>query len=141
MNAKLFVCDSESSFKTVHHMYTTNKYEDCIADIIIDDIEVENGSSHFNNLMLSYRHADALHRNANGRRYPKKNCAFCSWQNFILKFENDEVAELHRPYDVLYRHDDCTANRDAIARFKADIATAMAGKPEVVFSEDEDFVV
>ena len=142
MKAKLFVCDNEDSYRSVHNMYTNNSYIDCIAfDVIIDDIEVEDGSSYFNNLMLSYRHADALHRCANGRRYPKKNCAFCSWQNFLLKFENDEVAELHRVQNVLYRHDDCTANRDAIRRFKEDIAAAMAGKPEIVFSEDEDFVV
>lgn len=142
MKAKLFVCDSESSYRTVHKMYTTNKYEECDAfDVLIDDIEVENGSSHFNNLMLSYRHAYDLDRNANGRRYPKKNCAFCSWQNFLLKFENEEVAELHRHRDVLFRHDDCTANRDAIARFKEDIAIAIAGKPEVIFTEEEDFIV
>lgn len=142
MKAKLFVCDSEDSYRSVHKMYTTDKYEDCTAfDVIVCDVEVEDGSIHFNNLMLSYRHGDALHRRADGRLYPKKNCAFCSWQNFLLKFENDEVAELHRPQDVLYRHDDCQTNRDAIRRFKEDIAAAIAGKPEIIFSEDEDFVV
>lgn len=142
MKAKLFVCDSEDSYRSVHKMYTTDKYEDCIAfDVIVGDVEVENSSTCFNNLMLSYRHADALHRRADGQLYPKTACVFCSWQNFLLKFENGEVAALHRSADVLYRHDDCQANRDAISRFKEDIAAAIAGKPELIFSEEEDFVV
>lgn len=142
MKAKLYVCDSGDSFRTAHNMYTRKSYVECtIFDLIVEDVEVENGSSCFNNLVLSYRHGDVLHRRADGQLYPKKSCAFCSWQNFLLKFENDEVAELHRVQNVLYRHDDCTANRDAIRRFKEDIAAAIAGKPEVVFSEDEDFIV
>ena len=109
-------------------MYTTNRYEDCTAfDVIVCDVEVDCSSTYFNDLVLKWN--------------TKKTCAFSSWQNFLLKFENDEVAELHRVQNVLYRHDDCVANRDAIRRFKEDIATAIAGKPEVVFSEDEDFVV
>ena len=142
MKAKLFVCDSEDTYRSVHKMFTNTSYEDCSAfDIIVEDVDVENGSSHFNNLALSYRHADALHRRADGQSYPRKSCAFCNWQNFLLKFENGEIAELHRAERGLFRHDDCTANRDAIARFKEDIATAIGGKPEVIFSEDEDFVV
>lgn len=128
MKAKLFVCDREDSYKSVHYMYTTNRYEDCTAfDVIVCDVEVDCSSTYFNDLVLKWN--------------TKKTCAFSSWQNFLLKFENDEVAELHRVQNVLYRHDDCVANRDAIRRFKEDIATAIAGKPEVVFSEDEDFVV
>ena len=135
MKAKLFVCDSEDSYSSVHNMYTNNSYADCDAfDVIVEDVDVECGSPYFNNLVLSYRYG-------NGQHYPKKSFAFCSWQNFLLKFENGEVAELHRSRSVLYRHDDCQANRDAINRFKEDIATAIAGKPEIIFSEDEDFVV
>lgn len=142
MKAKLFVCDHDDSFRTVHKMYTNSGYEECTAfDIIVEDVDVEDGSSHFNNLALMYRHADVIHRRADVEHYPRRNCAFCSWQNFLLKFENGEVAALHRSADVLYRHDDCTANRDAIRRFKEDIATAIAGKPELIFSEEEDFVV
>lgn len=133
MKAKLFVCDSEASFKSVHQMYTSKSYAECIAfDIIVEDADVVCDNPHLGGLALKYRGA--------GLR-TQREISFSNWQNFLLKFENDEVAELHRVHNVLYRHDDCTANRDAISRFKEDIAAAMAGKPEVVFSEDEDFVV
>ena len=133
MKAKLFVCDSEDSYKSVHNMYTNNSYVECIAfDVIVEDVDVECDSFYFGGLVLKYYGAGLRTQRA---------ISFSSWQNFLLKFENGEVAELHRSRSVLYRHDDCTANRDAIERFKEDIATAIAGKPEVVFSEDEDFVV
>lgn len=128
MKAKLFVCDRDDSFRTVHKMYTSKSYEECtVYDLIVEDVEVDCSSTHFNDLTLKWS--------------TQKTCTFCSWQNFLLKFENDEVAELHRVQAVLYRHDDCQANRDAISRFKEDIVAAIAGKPEVVFSEEEDFVV
>lgn len=57
------------------------------------------------------------------------------------KTEIVHVSRVDKRLSVLYRHDDCTANRDAISRFKEDIAAAIAGKPELIFSEDEDFVV
>ena len=133
MKAKLFVCDSEDSYRTVHKMYTNASYEECIAfDIIVEDVDVVCDNFYFGGLVLKYRGA--------GLR-TQREISFSSWQNFLLKFENGEVAELHRVQNVLYRHDDCTANRDVISRFKEDIAIAMAGKLEVVFSEDEDFVV
>ena len=142
MKAKLFVCDSDVSYKSIHRMYTNKSYTECYAfDIIIDDVEVDCSCTLFNGLALLYRHAYDTHRLADGLSYPKKIYALCGWQNFILKFENDEVAELHRPQGVLYRHDDCAANWDAIRRFKEDVVNAIAGKPEIVFSEDEDFVV
>lgn len=79
MKAKLFVCDSDDTYRSVHKMFASTSYEDCSAfDVIVEDVDVENGSSHFNNLVLSYRHADALHRRADGRYYPRKSCAFCS---------------------------------------------------------------
>lgn len=137
MKAKLFVCYSEKSYKSVHHIYINKSYAECNAFyIIIDDIEVDCDRS-----VLLYRHAADIDRRENGRRYPKRTLAFGSWQNFLLKFENDEVAELHRPPEAVFRHNDSTANRDAISRFKEDVATAIAGKPEIIFSEDEDFVV
>lgn len=133
MKAKLYVCDSGDSFKTAHNMYTSKSYAECtVFDLIVEDVDVDCSSIHFNNLALKYRCAGGS---------SQKTCAFCSWQNFLLKFENGEVAELHRSQDVLYRHDDCTANRDAIRRFKEDIATAIAGKPELIFSDEEDFIV
>ena len=133
MKAKLYVCDSGDSFRTAHNMYTSKSYAECtIFDLIVEDVDVDCSSTHFNNLVLMYRGAGWS---------TQKTCALCSWQNFLLKFENGEVAALHRSQGVLYRHDDCTANRDAISRFKEDIAAAIAGKPEIIFSEDEDFVV
>lgn len=109
-------------------MYVHKSYEECtIFDIIVEDVYVDCSSTHFNNLMLKWN--------------IQKTCTFCSWQNFLLKFENGEVAALHRSQTVLYRHDDCAANWDAIRRFKEDVANAIAGKSEIVFSEDEDFVV
>ena len=133
MKAKLYVCDSGDSFRAAHNMYTNKSYAECtVFDLIVEDVDVDCSSIHFNNLALKYRGAGGS---------SQKTCAFCSWQNFLLKFENGEVAALHRSQDVLYRHDDCTANRDAISRFKEDIAAAIAGKPEIIFSEDEDFVV
>ena len=128
MKAKLYVCDSGDSFRVAHNMYVHKSYEECtIFDIIVEDVDVDCSSTHFNDLMLTWS--------------TRKTCTFCSWQNFLLKFENGEVAALHRSQDVLYRHDDCTANWDAIRRFKEDVATAIAGKPELIFSEEEDFVV
>ncbi|MDT3368573.1 MAG: hypothetical protein LIR40_08010 [Bacteroidota bacterium] len=133
MKAKLFVCDDNDTYKSVHNMYASKSYEQCtVFDILIEDVDVECGSSNFNNFTLKYRPAGLKNHTT---------CSICSWQNFLLKFENDEVAELHRTPDVLYRHDDCTANRDAVSRFKEDIAIAVAGKPEVIFSEEEDFIV
>ena len=141
MKAKLFVCDSSTSYRSVHNMLANNSYEECIAfDIIVEDPDVECGSTYFNNWALSYHDLADTQLRAN-EPAPRRSCAFYSWQNFLLKFENGEVAELHRPQDVLFRHDDNTANRDAVRRFKEDMATAIAGKPEVIFSEDEDFVV
>lgn len=137
MKAKLFVCDSEKSYNSVHHMFTNKSYAECVAfDIIIDDIEVDCDRSVF-----LYRHADEMHLRTNGRRYPKRTCAFCSWQNFLLKFENEEFAELHRPPEVAVRYNDSTENRDAISRFKEDVATAIAGKSELILSDEEDFIV
>ena len=141
MKAKLFVCDRDDSYRTLHNMFTNSSYEEYAAfDIIIEDPDVECDSYYFNNWVLSYHHPSDTHRRANGQA-PRRTCAFCSWQNFLLKFENGEVAELHRANGVLHRYDDCMANKDAIKHFKEDIAAAIAGKPEVVFSEDEDFVV
>lgn len=136
MKAKLFVCDSDASYKSVHSMFTSKSYKECTAfDIAIEDVEVDCDSTHFNKLALMYHlEGERIHS-------PKKRCGFCSWQNFLLKFENDEFAELRRSEDVLYRHDDCTANWNAIKRFREDVAAAIAGKPDVVFSEDEDFIV
>ena len=133
MKAKLYVCDSGDSYRTAHNMYISKSYAECtIFDLIVEDVDVDCSSTHFNNFALKYRCA--------GLSTPT-GCGLCGWQNFLLKFENGEVAELHRSQDVLYRHDDCTANREAISRFKEDIATAIAGKPELIFSEEEDFVV
>lgn len=133
MKAKLYVCDSGDSFRTAHNMYISKSYAECtIFDLIVEDVDVDCSNTHFNNFALKYQCA--------GLSTPT-GCGFCGWQNFLLKFENDEVAELHRSQDVLYRHDDCTANREAIRRFKEDIATAIAGKPELIFSDEEDFIV
>ena len=133
MKAKLFVCDARDSYKTVHNMYTSKSYAECtVFDLIVEDVDVDCSSTHFNSFALKYRGAGSS---------TQTSCGLCGWQNFLLKFENDEVAELHRSQDVLYRHDDCTANRDAIRRFKEDIAIAIAGKPELIFSDEEDFIV
>lgn len=143
MKAKLFVCDSDVSYKLIHRIYTNKSYAECYAfDVIIDDVEVDCSCPLFNELALLYHYADE-HRPADFLISQK----ICGWQNFILKFENDEVVELHRPLvgdcsqTVLDRRDDCAANWDAIRRFKEDVANAIAGKSEIVFSEDEDFVV
>lgn len=129
------------SYNSVHSMFTSKSYNECTAfDVIIEDVEVDCDSTHFNKLALMY-HLEGEMRSQKDRQLPKRRCGFCSWQNFLLKFENDEFAELHRSEDVLYRHDDCTANWDAIKRFKEDIAAAIAGKPEVIFSDEEDFIV
>lgn len=141
MKAKLFVCDSEDSYRSVHKMYTNKSYAECYAfDVIVDDVEVDCSSTYFNNLALTYRHADDIYRQADGS-YHRQIHALCGWQNFILKFENDEIAELHRSENMLYRHDDCAANWDAIRHFKEDVDNAIAGKPELIFSDEEDFIV
>lgn len=133
MKAKLFVCDDNDTYKSVHNLYASKSYEQCtVFDLIVEDVDVECDSYDFTCLMLNYRVAGWS---------TQKTCLFCSWQNFLLKFENGEVAALHRVQNVQYRHDDSPENRDAIIKFKEDVDAAIAGKPEVVFSEDEDFVV
>ena len=68
MQAKLFVCDSEDTYRLVHKMITNTSYEDYTDfDIIVEDVDVENGSSHFNNLVLSYRLSAAVYRPEDGQ--------------------------------------------------------------------------
>ncbi len=133
MKAKLFICDSDENYKTVHKIYTNKSYADHITcNAIIDVVEVDCSSTNFNDLALKYYEIGGT---------SQKICALCGWQNFLLKFENDEVAELHRTRNALYRHDPCAANWEAIRRFKEDVATAIAGKSELILSDEEDFIV
>lgn len=84
MKAKLYVCDSGDSFRTAHNMYINKSYAECtIFDLIVEDVEVENGSSCFNNLVLCIAMGMSYIAVRMGNFIPKNHVHFVAGKTFF----------------------------------------------------------